>query len=155
MFVWIFIFIVHSTFLLSIILKSFIWWQFRKSLNQDILLMSSLKFKNNFTWFFRTKNWSGWQGSNLRPHGPQPCALPNCATSRWFHYSTRVCFFARRETRNISFRKVFVAIYRAPADNKKRSSQRLKRSHYYRLNLVDNFHAHAAGSTSNNFYCTV
>ena len=26
--------------------------------------------------------WSGWQDSNLRPSGPKPDALPNCATSR-------------------------------------------------------------------------
>ena len=25
---------------------------------------------------------SGWQDLNLRPHGPQPCTLPDCATSR-------------------------------------------------------------------------
>ena len=26
--------------------------------------------------------WSGRQDLNLRPHGPKPCALPNCATPR-------------------------------------------------------------------------
>src|ERR1035437_9829174 len=26
--------------------------------------------------------WSGRQDSNLRPHGPKPCALPGCATPR-------------------------------------------------------------------------
>ena len=25
---------------------------------------------------------SGWQDLNLRPHGPQPCMLPDCTTSR-------------------------------------------------------------------------
>jgi hypothetical protein len=25
---------------------------------------------------------SGWQDLNLRPHDPQPCTLPDCATSR-------------------------------------------------------------------------
>ena len=29
--------------------------------------------------------WSGRLDSNQRPHGPEPCALPNCATSRWCH----------------------------------------------------------------------
>lgn len=29
-----------------------------------------------------TFGWSGWQDSNLRPSGPQPDALPNCATTR-------------------------------------------------------------------------
>ena len=28
------------------------------------------------------KKWSRWEDSNLRPHGPKPCALPNCATPR-------------------------------------------------------------------------
>ncbi len=27
-------------------------------------------------------NWSGREDSNLRPHGPEPCALPDCATPR-------------------------------------------------------------------------
>ena len=27
--------------------------------------------------------WSEWQDSNLRPLGPEPSALPNCATPRW------------------------------------------------------------------------
>ena len=26
--------------------------------------------------------WSGWRDLNSRPHGPEPCALPSCATSR-------------------------------------------------------------------------
>lgn len=26
--------------------------------------------------------WSGKQDLNLQPHGPKPCALPSCATSR-------------------------------------------------------------------------
>jgi hypothetical protein len=26
--------------------------------------------------------WSGREDSNLRPHGPEPCALPDCATPR-------------------------------------------------------------------------
>ena len=29
-------------------------------------------------------DWSGRQDSNLRPHGPKPCALPGCATPRDF-----------------------------------------------------------------------
>lgn len=28
------------------------------------------------------RDWSGRQDSNLRPHGPKPCALPGCATPR-------------------------------------------------------------------------
>ena len=28
-------------------------------------------------------HWSEWQDSNLRPLGPEPSALPNCATPRW------------------------------------------------------------------------
>jgi hypothetical protein len=31
----------------------------------------------------RIETWSEWQDSNLRPHGPQPRALPDCATSRF------------------------------------------------------------------------
>src|SRR5436190_8943571 len=30
-------------------------------------------------------DWSGRQDSNLRPHGPKPCALPGCATPRYFY----------------------------------------------------------------------
>lgn len=29
------------------------------------------------------RNWSGWEDSNSRPHGPKPRALPNCATPRY------------------------------------------------------------------------
>jgi hypothetical protein len=31
----------------------------------------------------RIETWSEWQDLNLRPHGPQPRALPDCATSRF------------------------------------------------------------------------
>src|SRR5450755_2296456 len=30
----------------------------------------------------RGEEWSGREDSNLRPHGPEPCALPGCATPR-------------------------------------------------------------------------
>ena len=30
----------------------------------------------------RTSLWSEWRDLNSRPHGPEPCALPNCATPR-------------------------------------------------------------------------
>ena len=32
------------------------------------------------------RNWSEWQDSNLRPLGPEPSALPNCATPREFFW---------------------------------------------------------------------
>src|ERR1044072_3505372 len=32
--------------------------------------------------FIINKNWSGRLDSNQRPHAPQACALPGCATSR-------------------------------------------------------------------------
>ena len=32
--------------------------------------------------FLREENWSGREDSNLRPYGPEPYALPNCATPR-------------------------------------------------------------------------
>ena len=34
-----------------------------------------------------TPKWSGRQDSNLRPSGPKPDALPDCATPRWSHLS--------------------------------------------------------------------
>ena len=38
--------------------------------------------------------WSGRLDSNQRPHGPEPCALPNCATSRSARkYFSRLLFF--------------------------------------------------------------
>ena len=30
----------------------------------------------------RILNWSGWPDLNRRPHAPQACALPGCATPR-------------------------------------------------------------------------
>jgi hypothetical protein len=34
---------------------------------------------------FKRKKWSGRQDLNLRPHAPQACALPGCATPRFIH----------------------------------------------------------------------
>ncbi len=32
----------------------------------------------------KSLSWSRWRDSNPRPHGPKPCALPNCATPRFW-----------------------------------------------------------------------
>src|SRR5881394_102549 len=41
--------------------------------------------------------WSGRRDSNSRPHAPQACALPGCATSRQtdFKYGWKSCFVKR------------------------------------------------------------
>src|SRR5258707_2875324 len=36
----------------------------------------------SFSLFLLDKKWSGRLDSNQRPHAPQACALPGCATSR-------------------------------------------------------------------------
>ncbi len=33
---------------------------------------------------------SGREDLNLRPHGPEPCALPDCATPRYLRYYTEI-----------------------------------------------------------------
>ena len=38
----------------------------------------SVPFRDTLT----KKDWSEWRDLNSRPHGPEPCALPNCATPR-------------------------------------------------------------------------
>ncbi len=35
-------------------------------------------------------HWSGRQDLNLRPHAPQTCALPGCATSRTVHQGLKL-----------------------------------------------------------------
>ena len=63
----------------------------RKRLNMTLRLhycwqvnevgLENLQKKNSYE---KThKNWSGWEDSNSRPHGPKPRALPNCATPRY------------------------------------------------------------------------
>ncbi len=55
----------------------------------------SLRIKNGFAWVCAAKFskvlillrlWSERLDSNQRPHGPQPCALPDCATLRLTHF---------------------------------------------------------------------
>ena len=44
--------------------------------------------------------WSKWQDSNLRPLGPEPSALPNCATPRYDLMSiSYILFFVKYLTR--------------------------------------------------------
>ena len=47
-----------------------------------ILWASTIPYKaktTRFGWF----KWSKWRDSNPRPFGPEPNALPSCATPRW------------------------------------------------------------------------
>ena len=38
-------------------------------------------------------NWSGQQDLNLRPHGPEPCALPNCAMPRLVYILSQIFIY--------------------------------------------------------------
>lgn len=46
-------------------------------------VMNILTYRSEFK-----KAWSGLRGSNPRPHGPKPCALPNCAKPRYIRKTT-------------------------------------------------------------------
>src|SRR6266576_334624 len=35
-----------------------------------------------YAWWCEFRNWSGARDLNPGPHGPEPCALPNCASPR-------------------------------------------------------------------------
>ena len=65
---------------------------YKKSGSRSKTTRSRTKLNDNEKWkngwstpsdvISRFHNWSRWQDLNLRPHVPQTCTLPNCATSR-------------------------------------------------------------------------
>ena len=63
----------------------------QKTLTESIIAANEhitrfARLLRSFNGSSRTKEWSERLDSNQRPHGPQPCALPDCATLRMSHF---------------------------------------------------------------------
>jgi hypothetical protein len=53
----------------------------KQGINQSTLRRCQT-FRSDQSSFYEGKCWSGREDLNLRLHGPEPCALPGCATPR-------------------------------------------------------------------------